>query len=101
MALLNYTYLKLKMSRPKGVINMATSFQWAYQCKIECFELATTIITSTEELLVVKRVVAGDILDSNCSAKSFEPTKGIKEIQVNPKNPKQEVTYIGTTLSPK
>ena len=34
MAILNYTYLKLKISGPHGVITISTSFQWAYECEV-------------------------------------------------------------------
>ena len=53
MAVLNYTYLKLKMSGPRGVITIGTSFQRAYECEVECCEHASAIIIS-EELTVIK-----------------------------------------------
>jgi hypothetical protein len=33
----NYTYLKMKMLGPKGVITIDTKFQHAYDCDAECF----------------------------------------------------------------
>ena len=36
MAVPNYTYLKLKMPGPCGVITIGTSFQHAYKCEVEC-----------------------------------------------------------------
>jgi hypothetical protein len=33
----NYTYLKLKMPGPKGIITFGTTFQYAYECDDECF----------------------------------------------------------------
>ena len=38
MAVPNYTYLKLKMPGPYGVITIGTSFQRAYECEVECCE---------------------------------------------------------------
>jgi hypothetical protein len=35
MAVPNYTYLKLKIPGPKGVITVGTSFQRAYECEVE------------------------------------------------------------------
>ena len=35
MAIPNYTYLKLKMPGPRGVITIGTSFQRAYECEVE------------------------------------------------------------------
>jgi hypothetical protein len=48
MVVPNYTYLKLKMSGPRGVITIGTSFQHAYECEVECCKHATTIIASKE-----------------------------------------------------
>ena len=35
MAVPNYTYLKLKILGPCGVITIGTSFQRAYECEVE------------------------------------------------------------------
>jgi hypothetical protein len=48
MAVPNYTYLKLKMPGPKGVITINTTFQHAYECDVECFQFAETLIRSEE-----------------------------------------------------
>ena len=48
MAVPNYTYLKLKMSGPRGVITVDTSFQHAYECEVECCEHTAAIVTSTK-----------------------------------------------------
>jgi hypothetical protein len=52
MAVPNYTYLKLKMSGPNGIITVGTFVQRAYECDVECYELASAVIAS-EGLLVV------------------------------------------------
>ena len=44
MAIPNYTYLKLKMPGPNGVITMGSTFSHAYTCDREHYELATAII---------------------------------------------------------
>ena len=48
MAVRNYTYLKLKMSGPHGVITIGTSFQRTYECEVECCGHAAAIVTSGE-----------------------------------------------------
>ena len=48
MAVPNYTYLKLKMLGPCGVITIGTSFQRAYECEVECCEHAMSIVASKE-----------------------------------------------------
>ena len=40
IAIPNYTYLKLKMPGPKGVITVGSSFEHAYECDVECVEHA-------------------------------------------------------------
>ena len=46
MAILNYTYLKLKMLGPCRVITIGTFFQHAYKCEVKCYDHAMTIIAS-------------------------------------------------------
>jgi hypothetical protein len=38
MAVPNYTYLKLKMSGPNGVITIGSTYRHAYECDVECVE---------------------------------------------------------------
>jgi hypothetical protein len=37
IAMPNYTYLKLKIPRPKGIITVGPKYQCAYECDTECF----------------------------------------------------------------
>ena len=48
MAVPNYTYLKLKLPGPNGVITMSGSFEQAYVSSREYFNLATTAANSAE-----------------------------------------------------
>ncbi|XP_066341458.1 uncharacterized protein [Miscanthus floridulus] len=48
MAVPNYTYLKLKMPGPRGVITVGTSFYRAYECEVKCYGHATAVIASKE-----------------------------------------------------
>jgi hypothetical protein len=40
MAVPNYTYLKMKMPGPKGVITVGSSIEHAFDCDVECVEHA-------------------------------------------------------------
>ncbi|XP_039780570.1 uncharacterized protein LOC120647793 [Panicum virgatum] len=81
MAVPNYTYLKLKMPGPRGVITVGTSFQHAFQCEKECCEHATTVIAS-EELIVLKAEHEEGPLDSNGKKSgSFQAAVDTKEIE--------------------
>jgi hypothetical protein len=90
MAVPNYTYLKLKMSGPRGVITIGTSFQRTYECEVECCEL-----------VVIKEGIAKEAPDSKWSVGSFEPIEGTKEVLIDPSSTKGKVVHIGTSLSPK
>jgi hypothetical protein len=38
MAVPNYTYLKMKMPGPKGVITVGLSIEHAFDCDVECVD---------------------------------------------------------------
>jgi hypothetical protein len=46
MAVPNYTYLKLKIPGPKGIITVGPMYQRAYECDAECFQFAEAAIRS-------------------------------------------------------
>ena len=48
MAILNYTYLKLKMPGPNDVITVGSAFSHAFTCDREHFELTTAVINSSK-----------------------------------------------------
>ena len=79
MAVPNYTYLKLKMSGPHGVITIGTSFQRAYECEVECCGHAIAIVAS-EELAALKEEVTEKAPDAKKSTGSFESAEGSKEV---------------------
>ena len=100
MVVPNYTYLKLKMPGPCGVITIGTSFQRAYECKVECYEHVTAIVAS-KELTAIREEVVEEVPDPKRSARSFEPIKGAKEVLIDPSGSKGKVVCIGITLSSK
>ncbi|XP_066308057.1 uncharacterized protein [Miscanthus floridulus] len=100
MAISNYTYQKLKMSSPYGVITIGNSFQRAYECEDECCEHAMVIVTS-KELAAIRKDVAIEALDPKWSLGSVEPIEGSKEVLIDPSGSKGKVLRIGTMLSSK
>ncbi|XP_066392377.1 uncharacterized protein [Miscanthus floridulus] len=100
MAVPNYTYLKLKMLGPSGVITISTSFQCAYKGEIKCYDHATAIIASGE-VAAIKKEVTEEVPYPKGSTGSFEPVEGSKEILIDPGRPEGKVVRIGTTLSSK
>ena len=100
MAVPNYTYLKLKMPGPCGVITIGTSFQRAYECEVGCCEHTTAIVAS-KELAAIREEIIEEAPDPKRSVGSLEPVEGPKEVLVDPSDPKGKVVRIGTTLSSK
>ena len=98
MAVPNYTYLKLKIPGPRGVITIGTSFQHAYECEVECCGHATAIIASGE-LTAIKKEITEEAPDPKKSTGSFEPVEGYKEVLIDPGSLDGKVVRIGTTLS--
>ena len=100
MVVPNYTYLKLKMLGPHGVITIGTSFQRAYECEVECCGHVAAIVASGE-LTALKREVTEEVPDTKKLARSFELVEGSKEVLIDPNSSKGKMVRIGTTLSSK
>ncbi|XP_066309639.1 uncharacterized protein [Miscanthus floridulus] len=100
MAVPNYTYLKLKMLGPCGVITVGTSFQCAYECEVECCEHAAAIVTS-RGLVTIREEVIKEAPDPKQSIGSFDPIEGAKDVPIDPRSSKGKVVCIGTMLSSK
>ncbi|XP_066312137.1 uncharacterized protein [Miscanthus floridulus] len=96
----NYTYLKLKMPGPCGVITISTSFQCTYEYEVECYE-HTVIIVASKELATIRKEVVKEAPNPKQSAGLFEPIEGAKEVLIDPSGSKGKVVHIGTTLSSK
>ncbi|XP_066342384.1 uncharacterized protein [Miscanthus floridulus] len=71
MTIPNYTYLKLKMPGPCGVITIGTSFQRAYECEVECYGHTAAII-AYGELTALREEVTEEAPATKKSTGSFE-----------------------------
>jgi hypothetical protein len=67
MAIPNYTYLKLKMSGPNGVITVGSTYRHAYKCDMECVEYAEALAES--EALIADL----ESLSMGCQMRSATP----------------------------
>ena len=96
MAIPNYTYLKLKMPGPNGVITVSNAFSHAFMCDHEHFELATTVINSSELLRLGESSTLA-VLDYNkpTSSTTFCPLEETKMVGIDPIDPTKTVR-IGT-----
>ena len=101
MSVPNYTYLKLKMPGPKGVITIGSSFEHAYECDVECVEHAEAQ-AGDEALAATLDKMASEALDStHRHAGSFEPAEGIKKVPLDPNYPDDKALQISATLDGK
>ncbi|XP_066341662.1 uncharacterized protein [Miscanthus floridulus] len=101
MAIPNYTYLKLKMSGPNGVITVGSTFSHAYPCDCKHYELATAVINSAE-LPELGNSTTPTVPDCNepTSSSAFHLTEETKVVGIDPTDPTKMV-QIGTKLPAK
>ncbi|XP_066323236.1 uncharacterized protein [Miscanthus floridulus] len=92
MAIPNYTYLKLKMPRPNGVITMNNAFSHTFMCDHEHFELAIAVINSSE-LPWLGESLTPAVLDYNkpTSSMAFHLHEETKAVEIDPTNPTKMV----------
>ena len=92
MAIPNYTYLKLKMLGPNGIITVGSTFSHAYTCDREHFELATAIINSSE-LPQLRELSTPAVLNYNkpTSSTASRPLEETKVVGINPTDPTKMV----------
>ena len=87
-----YTYLKLKMSGPNGVIIVGSTISHAYTCDREHFELATAVINSSE-LPRLGELSIPVVPDCNkpTSSTAFRPLEETKAVGIDPTDPTKTV----------
>jgi hypothetical protein len=100
MAIPNYTYLKLKMPSPNGVITVGSTYKHAYECNMACTEYNEALFES-EALAADLEKLSKEIPDPKRHAGSFEPAEEVKLIPLGPNNPDGKVLKVSATLDPK
>ncbi|XP_066311370.1 uncharacterized protein [Miscanthus floridulus] len=92
MAIPNYTYLKLKMPRPNGVITMSSAISHAFACDHEHYDLATVGVYSSElPWLRETSILAVPDYNKPTSLTAFHPLEETKAVGVDPTNPAKTV----------
>jgi hypothetical protein len=101
MAVPNYTYLKLKLPGPNGVITVSGSFEQAYASSREHFDLATTAANSAElgQLCATTAECYPDP-GKPSQAPTFVSTEETKSVVVDNTDPSKTVR-VGSQLSAK
>jgi hypothetical protein len=100
MAVPNYTYLKLKMSGPNGVITVGSTYQHVYECDVECVEYAE-VLAESEGLIADLECLSREVPDAKRHAGNFEPAEAVKSIPLDPSNDACKQVRIGSELDRK
>jgi hypothetical protein len=100
MVVPHYTYLKLKMPGPKGIITVGSTYRHAYECNVECVEYAEAIVES-EALIADLDCLSKEAPDAKCHTGNFEPAEAVKSIPLDPSNDAGKKVRIGSELEPK
>jgi hypothetical protein len=96
----NYTYLKLKMPGPNGVITVGSTYRHAYECDVECMEYAKAI-TESEALIADLECLSKEVPDAKLHAGNFEPAEAVKSVPLDPSNDADKKVRISSKLDPK
>jgi hypothetical protein len=100
MVVPNYTYLKLKMTGPNGVITVGSTYRHAYKCDVECVEYAEALAES-EALIADLECLSKEVPDAKRHAGNFEPAEAVKSVPLDPSNDACKQVWIGSELDPK
>jgi hypothetical protein len=100
MAIPNYTYLKLKMSGPNGVITVGPTYRHAYECDVECVEHGEALAES-EALIADLENLSREAPNVKRHAGNFEPVEMVKSVPLDPCNDASKQIRIGSELDPK
>jgi hypothetical protein len=100
MVVPNYTYLKLKMSGPNGVITVGSTYRHAYECDVECVEYAEAL-AEFEALIADLECLSREVPDAKRHTGNFEPAEAVKSVPLDPSNDASKQVRIGSELDPK
>jgi hypothetical protein len=101
MAVRNYTYLKMKMPGPKGVITLGSLIEHVFNCDVECMEHAEALALD-ETLVADLEKPANEGPDSSAKhAGSFKAAEQTKEVPLDPAAPEGKTLRVSSTLDPK
>jgi hypothetical protein len=100
MTVPNYTYLKLKMPGPNGVITVGSTYRHAYECNMECVEYAEALAES-EALIADLERLSEEAPDAKRRAGNFEPAEAVKSVPLDPSNDDGKQVWVSSELDPK
>jgi hypothetical protein len=101
MAVPNYTYLKMKMPGPNGIITVGSSIEHAFDCDVECVEHAEALALDEALVTTLEKMVNEDPDSASKHTGNFEAAKQTKEVPLDPAAPEGKALRVGSTLDPK
>jgi hypothetical protein len=101
MAVPNYTYLKMKMPRPNGVITVGSSIEHAFDCDVESVEHAEALALDEALVANMEKMVNEDLSSTTKHAGSFKAAEQTKEVPLDPAAPEGKALRVSSTLDPK
>jgi hypothetical protein len=101
MAVPNYTYLKMKMPGPKGVITVGSSIKHAFDCDVECVKHAEALALDEALIANLEKLVNEDLDSTAKHAGSFEDVDQTKEVPLDPAAPEDKALRVSSILDPK
>jgi hypothetical protein len=100
MVVPNYTYLKMKMSGPNGIITAGSSIEHAFDCDVECVEHAEALVLDEALVANLEKMVNEDLKSSAKHAGSFEAAEQTKDVPLDPAAPEGKALRVSSTLDP-
>jgi hypothetical protein len=88
MAVPNYTYVKMKMPGPKGVITVGSLIEHAFDCDVECVEHEEALALDEAFVANLEKLVNEDLDSTAKHAGSFEAVEETKEVPLDPAAPR-------------
>jgi hypothetical protein len=101
MVVPNYTYLKMKMPGPKGVITVGSSIEHTFDCDVECVEHAEALALDEALVTTLEKMVNEDLDSTTKHAGNFEAVEQTKEVPLDPAAPEGKVLRVSFALDPK
>jgi N12 class adenine-specific DNA methylase len=101
MAVPNYTYLKMKMPGPNGIITVCSSIEHAFDCDLECLEHAEALALDEALVANMEKMVNEDLSSTAKYTGSFEAAEQTKEVPLDPTTPEGKALRVSSTLDPK
>jgi hypothetical protein len=101
MAVPNYTYLKMKMSGPNGVITVGSSIKHAFDSGVKCVEHVEALALDEALVANMEKMVNEDLDSTTKHAGSFEAAEQTKEVPLDPAAPEGKALRVSSTLGPK